>query len=85
MAHNLEGVLKMKTNTKNTLSQVLFILLLAAILAGCGAIDTTLGILNILEPDTEVVAVCNKDSVGAVSRGNTCLLFSDGVYRWDTY
>ena len=75
----------MKTNTKKrTFLQVSLILLLAAMLTGCSAIDTTLGILDIFESDTDIVPVCNSGSVGAVFKGDTCLLYSDGVYRWET-
>jgi len=55
--------------------------LMLVCLTGCAALETASDVIGILIPD-EPDPVCDQDSVGAAARGNQCLKYSDGTYRW---
>lgn len=55
-------------------------LLTLLLLTGCAAVETTSEILDIIYDDPE--PVCGTESVGLQWKGETCLKYSDGAYRW---
>jgi len=65
---------------KNGMFRVASTLLLIVTLSGCSTLEATSDILDILYDDPE--AVCDSESVGLQWKGETCLKYSDGTYRW---
>jgi hypothetical protein len=56
----------------------IIVLLVALLFVGCAEVLPILDIFTPLAP----VPVCDKDSVGATYKGQQCLKYSDGSYRW---
>jgi len=57
---------------------IIMVLFSALLLSGCAAMLDILDILAYQPP----VPVCDKDSVGSTFKGQQCLKYSDGNYRW---
>ena len=56
------------------------LVVLAMVLPGCAALQTTAEIIDILVPDP--VPVCDAESVGVEVGGDQCVKLSDGAYVW---
>ena len=59
------------------MKKIIFLLILFLFI-GCAETLTVLDILSLPDP----IPVCDKDSVGATYKGQQCLKYSDGNYRW---
>jgi len=56
-----------------------FLLAAILLLTGCAGFWT---VVDIITEPVPIKPVCNEQNVGVSYQGETCLQWSDGVYRW---